>query len=97
MIADIAKTLFPELLERRMRETAAEKRKFELCLPAFFYNQPMFPGETLWLHFFEPRYKLMMKRIIDTSRRCVICVLIAWFRYFAPSTSSKVCTYNICP
>ncbi|CAN0483860.1 unnamed protein product, partial [Laminaria digitata] len=69
MIADIAKSLFPELLERRMRETAAEKRKFELCLPAFFYNQPMFPGETLWLHFFEPRYKLMMKRIIDTSRR----------------------------
>lgn len=69
MIADIAKALFPELLERRMRETAAEKHKFELCLPAFFYHQPMFPGETLWLHFFEPRYKLMMKRIIDTSRR----------------------------
>eukprot|EP00904_Undaria_pinnatifida_P009600 jgi/Undpi1/5770/HiC_scaffold_2.g01044.m1 len=69
MIADIAKLLFPKLVERRMRETAAEKQKFDLCLPAFFYNQPMFPGETLWLHFFEPRYKLMMKRIIDTSRR----------------------------
>lgn len=69
MIAQIAKAVFPELLERRMRETEAEKEKFELCLPAFCYNVPKFPGETLSLHLFEPRYKLMMKRIIDTSRR----------------------------
>lgn len=69
MIAQIAKAMFPELLERRLRETEAEKAKFELCLPAFFYNVPVFPGQSLCLHFFEPRYKLMMRRIIDTSRR----------------------------
>ncbi|CAN0345428.1 unnamed protein product [Hapterophycus canaliculatus] len=69
MISQIAKTMFPELMERRLRETEAEKAKFELCLPAFFYNVPVFPGQTLCLHFFEPRYKLMMRRIIDTSRR----------------------------
>lgn len=69
MIAQIVKLCFPEQLERRMRETEAEKAKYELCLPAFFYNVPMFPGETLSLHLFEPRYKLMMRRIIDTSRR----------------------------
>ncbi|CAN0440115.1 unnamed protein product [Ectocarpus fasciculatus] len=28
----------------------------------------MFPGETLQLHLFEPRYKLMMKRVVNTSR-----------------------------
>lgn len=69
MIAEIVKLCFPEQLEARMRETEAEKAKFELCLPAFFYNVPMFPGETLSLHLFEARYKLMMRRIIDTSRR----------------------------
>lgn len=69
MIAQIVKALFPEQLERRMRETEAEKAKFALCLPAFFYNVSMFPGEILSLHFFEPRYKLMMRRIIDTTRR----------------------------
>ncbi|CAN0427229.1 unnamed protein product, partial [Ectocarpus sp. 13 AM-2016] len=69
MLAQIAKSLFPELLERRLRETEAEKAKFELCLPAFFYRVPVFPGQTLCVHFFEPRYKLMMQRIINTSRR----------------------------
>ena len=76
MIAQIAKAMFPELLERRLRETEAEKAKFELCLPAFFYNVPVFPGQTLCLHFFEPRYKLMMRRIIDTSRRYVLGSLL---------------------
>ncbi|CAM9279984.1 unnamed protein product [Pylaiella littoralis] len=69
MIAQIAKASFPELLERRLRETEAEKAKFGLCLPAFFYNEPVFPGQAMCLHFYESRYKLMMRRIIDTSRR----------------------------
>ncbi len=78
MIAEISKAMFPELLARRLRETEAERDKFDLCLPAFFYNVPVFPGQTLCLHFFEPRYKLMMRRIIDTSRRysstcCCLC------------------------
>mmetsp|Transcript_28425 Transcript_28425/g.35696 ORF Transcript_28425/g.35696 Transcript_28425/m.35696 type:complete len:188 (-) Transcript_28425:421-984(-) len=29
----------------------------------------MFPGETLSLHLFEPRYKLMMQRIVGTSQK----------------------------
>ncbi|CAN0176860.1 unnamed protein product, partial [Ectocarpus fasciculatus] len=80
MLAQIAKSLFPELLERRLRETEAEKAKFELCLPAFFYNVPVFPGQTLCLHFFEPRYKLMMQRIINTSRR---------FAYVLPAPAQR--------
>eukprot|EP00752_Nemacystus_decipiens_P001802 g1741.t1 len=88
MIAQIAKALFPELLERRLRETEAEKAKFELCLPAFFYNVPVFPGQTLCLHFFEPRYKLMMRRIIDTSRR---------FAYVLPVPSCSTTNSNSGP
>lgn len=83
MIAQIAKAMFPELLERRLRETEAEKAKFELCLPAFFYNVPVFPGQTLCLHFFEPRYKLMMRRIIDTSRRYMTLLVPAKTRHRA--------------
>lgn len=76
MIAQISKAMFPELLERRTRETEAERDRFDLCLPAFFYNVPVFPGQTLCLHFFEPRYKLMMRRIINTSRRCLRALLL---------------------
>lgn len=71
MIAQLVEAAYPELLKRRMRETQAEKASFQLCLPAFFYNVPMFPGETLSLHFFEPRYKIMMQRIISTTQRLV--------------------------
>jgi hypothetical protein len=35
-------------------------------------NLPIFPGEILRLHLFEPRYRLMMKRIVNSSRRSVI-------------------------
>lgn len=35
----------------------------------FSDNVPMFPGETLNLHLFEPRYRLMIQRIVNTSRR----------------------------
>lgn len=34
-------------------------------------NVPIFPGETLRLHLFEPRYKLMMQRIVNSTRRYV--------------------------
>lgn len=36
-------------------------------------NVPIFPGETLRLHLFEPRYKLMMQRIVNSTRRYVTC------------------------
>ena len=39
------------------------------CCSAVTDNVPMFPGETLNLHLFEPRYKLMMQRVVGTSRR----------------------------
>lgn len=30
---------------------------------------PIFPGEVLRLHLFEPRYRLMMQRIVNSTRR----------------------------
>ncbi|CAN0413694.1 unnamed protein product [Hapterophycus canaliculatus] len=69
MIAHIARTCFPELASARLKEVQADREKFMAVLPVFYYNVPMFPGETLQLHLFEPRYKLMMKRVVNTSRR----------------------------
>ncbi|CAM9847594.1 unnamed protein product, partial [Phaeothamnion confervicola] len=69
MVAHIARSCFPEFYEERSRETEIERRSWRSLMPIFYYNLPMFPGETLSLHLFEPRYKLMMRRIIDTSRR----------------------------
>jgi hypothetical protein len=69
MLAQIARTGFPQAYAERYREAAQEKRSWKAVHPIFYYNVPMLPGETLSLHLFEPRYKLMMKRIIDTSRR----------------------------
>eukprot|EP00903_Cladosiphon_okamuranus_P020079 g18443.t1 len=69
MIAHIARTCFPEMYARRLEEIEGDRDSLNAELPIFFYNVPMFPGETLQLHLFEPRYKLMMKRIVNTSRR----------------------------
>eukprot|EP00904_Undaria_pinnatifida_P005291 jgi/Undpi1/1892/HiC_scaffold_12.g05279.m1 len=65
MIANIARTCFPELYASRLREVEAEQDTFMAVLPIFYYNVPMFPGETLNLHLFEPRYKLMMQRVSE--------------------------------
>lgn len=69
MIAQLARTFFPHLYEERLLDVGAEKASWQKHYPIFYYNLPMFPGELLALHLFEPRYKLMMKRIIDSTRR----------------------------
>mmetsp|Transcript_35580 Transcript_35580/g.52016 ORF Transcript_35580/g.52016 Transcript_35580/m.52016 type:complete len:374 (+) Transcript_35580:54-1175(+) len=69
MLANIAKSCFPTIYEDRLKELENERKKWSAMLPIFYYNMPMFPGETLSLHLFEPRYKLMMQRIVSTSRK----------------------------
>ena len=62
-------TINPELYKRREEESAAEKMAWDRMLPVFFYSNPEFPGGKLQLHLFEPRYKLMMQRIVNAGRR----------------------------
>jgi Lon protease-like protein len=69
LLTRLAKRAFPSLYEQRLEETRQEREAMKLLLPIFFYNLPIFPGEVLRLHLFEPRYCLMMKRIVDGSRR----------------------------
>jgi Lon protease-like protein len=69
LLAGIASRLWPDVYEARLRECKAIEESWSLQLPIFFYNEIMLPGEILRLHLFEPRYRLMMKRIMASSRR----------------------------
>ena len=45
--------------------------KNESIYPIFYYNSNLFPGSTLSLHLFEPRYRLMMQRIVNSTKKFV--------------------------
>lgn len=67
-IKSLAIALDPELYKQRVAEVAVEKESFTSVYPIFFYNQTLLPGSKLNLHLFEPRYKLMMSRVVNSSR-----------------------------
>lgn len=64
----LAVAVDPVGYQQRLLESASEKASWLALYPVFFYNQTMLPGNKLSLHLFEPRYKLMMTRIVDTNR-----------------------------
>jgi len=69
MIKNIALKLNPEIY--KIREIEAQeclKEHKNSNYPIFFYMECLFPGSKLQLHLFEPRYKLMMQRIVNASR-----------------------------
>lgn len=68
MIKTLAIAIDPEGYAARLAETLSEKETWTTLYPIFYYNNSMFPGGRLNLHLFEPRYKLMMQRIINTTR-----------------------------
>ena len=69
MIKNLALKLNPDLYKKRAEESAAELAEHkDSNYPVFFYMECLFPGTRLQLHLFEPRYKLMMQRIVNASR-----------------------------
>eukprot|EP01038_Epipyxis_sp_PR26KG_P008665 gene8665-11708_t len=68
LIKSIAMTISPQMYNQRLVETAAEKESWTTLYPMFYYNDTLFPGSSLHLHLFEPRYRIMMKRVVDSSR-----------------------------
>lgn len=63
----IEKTLPQRFVERR---EAAERQKLEQksLLPLFVLSTSGFPGQVIPMHIFEPRYRLMMRRVLQGSR-----------------------------
>jgi len=44
---------------------------YECKYPAFLYSPPLFPGNRLKLHLFEPRYRKMIRHAQDTNQRFI--------------------------
>ena len=68
MIKALAQQLDPVLYQARSAEFQIEKQSWNTLYPIFYYNNAMFPGSKLSLHLFEPRYKLMMQRVVNSNR-----------------------------
>jgi hypothetical protein len=68
MIKALSVAVDPVEYQHRLTEMKVEKESWSTMYPIFYYNSTMFPGERLNLHLFEPRYKLMMQRVVNGPR-----------------------------
>jgi Lon protease-like protein len=53
----------------RIAETVALREGWRRTLPIFFYNDPLVPASPLHLHLFEMRYRIMIRRIMESNRQ----------------------------
>ena len=68
VIKSMAIALEPEVYKQRLAEGEIEKRAWTAVYPVFFYNKVELPYCRLGLHLFEPRYKTMMTRVVNSNR-----------------------------
>jgi Lon protease-like protein len=69
ILSTLIQRSFPEAYEQRMRDCLAEKKSWADKIPLFFTPTPMYPFQPLSLHLFEPRYRLMITRVLSGNRR----------------------------
>ncbi|KAH9062875.1 LON-domain-containing protein [Lactarius vividus] len=69
IILSIILTAFPEAYTERGRLIEQEERHARLDTP-IFVCQLSFPGLPTILHFFEPRYRLMLRRCLEKPNPC---------------------------
>ena len=72
-IREICITLDPVMYAERAAEAEKIKEGWSELLPIFFYNEALFPGAKLNLHLFEPRYRLLAQRAVETTRMFAYC------------------------
>lgn len=73
MLKSLALMTNPSLYAERLAEAVLERKASESLHPCFFYFEMLFPGATITLHLFEPRYRLMMQRVVNTTRSFAYC------------------------
>lgn len=69
MLQNIILKAWPDQCEERRREQEALLSEQETTLPLFVVDIVLFPNMRLPLHIFEPRYRLMLRRCLEGSRR----------------------------
>jgi len=67
-LSTILKACFPQQYSERLKEISELKNNWKLTLPIFFFNEVIYPTSVLRLHLFEARYKLMIKRVLESNR-----------------------------
>lgn len=68
-LASIARAAFPELVSERALSAAMVTRRTEPVsrLPLFLSTSVEFPGSMMRLHLFEPRYRELTRRALDSG------------------------------
>ena len=66
VISSLVQEEFAKELEIKKKDMVKMGSEAPL-IPVFIYNRATFPGEKLSFRFFEPRYKLLCKRIVDSG------------------------------
>jgi len=60
-------------IEQRVEQLEKAKAKLKRNVPCFILNMVRFPGSTVSLHLFEPRYLHMVHRAISSGNRFAYC------------------------
>jgi Lon protease-like protein len=68
IIKNLAILFDSDTYQTRLEEVRLEKENWTALYPIFYYNSVMFPGSSLSLHLFEPRYRQMIARIVNTTQ-----------------------------
>ncbi|KAL9054014.1 MAG: hypothetical protein Q9162_004420 [Coniocarpon cinnabarinum] len=67
-LVDLSESLCPDAVAGRRQQAQLEERStFEGLDTPLFPCTLAFPGLPTWLHIFEPRYRLMLRRAIETN------------------------------
>jgi len=68
VLQNIIQKLLPEKFKERKAEIEQEIQATKQHLPLFGLSASCFPGQQFPMHIFEPRYRLMIRRVLQGSR-----------------------------
>jgi len=71
ILVNLIQKFFAAEYEARRAEIEQETQQLSHTHPIFFYNEFNFPGSVMGLCLFEPRYKIMIRRVIESDQKFI--------------------------
>jgi len=68
-LQNIIQKLYPKEYQFRAKEVAEEEDEDNMTIPLFVMDALVFPGEEISLHVYEPRYRVMLDRVMQGCRQ----------------------------
>eukprot|EP00045_Choanoeca_perplexa_P014968 m.180239 g.180239 ORF g.180239 m.180239 type:complete len:696 (+) comp16853_c0_seq7:896-2983(+) len=96
VLHDLTRKLYPEILAQRDLERQAELDEMQAWMPVFVCNTAL-PSVRCPLHVFEPRYRLMLRRVMETENKEFGMCVHTEDGYSDYGTLLKVNDYQITP